>query len=327
MKAVVFDRIGPAREVLYLADLPNPPVGDGEALVRMVAAPVSPGDFLFIENLYPEPKKPRFPQQIGGNHGLGVIEQVGRNVSLQPGQWVAFSYYNTWAEFAAVPAEWLIPLPAGFAVEKGAQLFNLITAWDLLNDSRVAAGGWLAVTAGYSAVATMVLQFAKQRGIRVVPIVRREYEHLDLRALGATEVIDLSQSSETVHDRIQRVTQHHGIDGLVDNVGGPVTGELIRALAFGGQVVINGGMSPARFELHNFDILLKGVAIKAHVYRYFFKPPEVGDAELLRQVVLASGRADFMVPVGGVHSLEDFGSALERSMSDPSRGKRLLRMS
>lgn len=61
MKAIVFDAIGSPRDVLYLGDLPMPRIGDGEVLVKMVSASVNPGDFLFIQNLYPEPKKPHFP--------------------------------------------------------------------------------------------------------------------------------------------------------------------------------------------------------------------------------------------------------------------------
>src|SRR5918999_4909541 len=72
MKAIVFDAIGSPRDVLYLHDVPMPRIGDGEVLVRMVSASVNPGDFLFIQNLYPEPKKPLLPRQIAGNHGAGI---------------------------------------------------------------------------------------------------------------------------------------------------------------------------------------------------------------------------------------------------------------
>ena len=53
---------------------------------------------------------------------------------------------------------------------------------------------------------------------------------------------------------------------------------------------------PERFELHNFDVLLNGLEIKAHVYRYFFTPPQAADHAVLQQIVDASGRADFQVP-------------------------------
>ncbi|MER8393862.1 hypothetical protein NKH10_18395 [Mesorhizobium sp. M1340] len=183
MKAIVFDAIGSPRDVLYMDDLPMPRIGDGEVLVRMVSASINPGDFLFIQNLYPEPKKPHFPRQIAGNHGAGIVEAVGANVLLEPGTLVAFSYYGSWAEYAAIPAEWLIPLPAGYPVERAGQMVNPITAWDLVVDSRVRPGQWLAVTAGYSSISTMVMQFAQRRGINVIALVRRSHQSFDLRRL------------------------------------------------------------------------------------------------------------------------------------------------
>jgi hypothetical protein len=120
----------------------------------MLSASVNPGDFLFIENLYPEPKKPVFPGQIAGSHGAGVVVKVGQHVTLEVGTVVAFSYYNAWAEYAAVPEEWLIPLPSDCPIEVVAQFVNPITAWDLLKDAAVQPGDWLVLTAGNSAVST-----------------------------------------------------------------------------------------------------------------------------------------------------------------------------
>jgi NADPH2:quinone reductase len=191
-------------------------------------ASINPGDFLFIQNLYPDPKKPHFPQQIAGNHGAGVITMVGKEASLQPGTFVGFSYYNTWAEYVAVPVEWLIPLPSDYPIEKAAQLVNPITAWDLLNESRVHAGQWLAVTAGNSTVATMVLQFAKFRKVNVISIVRRAQKDLDLKALASSVVIELSNLSGDIGEQIMEITEKHGVDAVIDCVGGALLGELIR---------------------------------------------------------------------------------------------------
>ena len=326
MKAVVFDRIGLPTDVLSLADVPVPEIGDGEALVRMVSASINPGDFLFVQNLYPEPKKPRFPRQIAGNHGAGIIERVGAGVTLPPGTLVAFSHERTWAEYAAVPAEYLIPLPADLPVEKAGQLMNPITAWDLVAESGAQPGQWLAVTAGYSTIATMVLQFAQRRGIRVVPLVRRRRADLDLRDLGAAAVIDLSDPALDLRAEIMAITGNAGLHGVIDNVGGPATGTLIRSLAFGGQVVINGGMSAETFALHNFDVLLSGAVIRASVYRYFFGPPAPKDAALLREIVEIFAQPDFRVPLGGVHALADAGRAIADSWNRPGDGKRILRM-
>jgi NADPH:quinone reductase-like Zn-dependent oxidoreductase len=293
----------------------------------MTAASINPGDFLFIQNLYPDSKRPHFPQQIAGNHGAGIITRVGKEVSLQPGTLVGFSYYNTWAEYVALPVEWLIPLPSDYPIEKAAQLVNPITACDLLNESRVEAGRWLAVTAGNSTVATMVLQFAKFRKVNVISIVRRAQKDLDLKALGASEVIELSNLSRGIGERIMDITENHGVNGVIDCVGGALLGDLIRCGAPGGQVILYGGYSPERFELHNFDLLMKGNAIKSHIYRYFFTPPQKEDATLLREIANISGRPEFTVPVGGLHPLEDFQSAIHETANHPERGKRFFQMS
>jgi NADPH:quinone reductase len=132
MRAVVFDEVGPPTDVLRLADIAIPEIGDNEVLVKMLVSPINPGDFLFIQNLYPEPKKPQFPQQIAGNYGAGIVEKAGKNPTLEPGTMVSVTYYNTWAEYAVVPEQWLIPLASDYPVDKAAQLMNLITAWDLV---------------------------------------------------------------------------------------------------------------------------------------------------------------------------------------------------
>src|ERR1700737_28728 len=216
MKAIVFEQIGAPLDVLHLADVPIPEIGDNEVLVKMTAASINPGDILFIQNLYPDPKKPHFPQQIAGNHGAGIIAKVGREVSLKPGTFVAFSHYNTWAEYAAVPAE------------------------------------WLAATPSHSTGATMGLQFAKLKKLNVISIVRRRNKHLDLKALGASAVIELSSLSENVGQRVVEITENRGVNGVIDCVGGALLGELLRSTALGAQGIIYGGYSSEKFALHHF---------------------------------------------------------------------------
>jgi NADPH:quinone reductase len=322
MKAIVFDKIGSPAEVLRLAELPVPEIRDNEVLVRMLSASINPGDFLFIQNLYPEPKKPKFPAQIAGNHGSGIVTKVGKDVALKPGTFVGFSYYNTWTEFVAVPAKWLIPLPAEYPIEKAGQLVNPITAWDLLAESGVQPGQWLAVTGGHSTCATMVLQFAKYKKINVISIVRRM--RTDLKALGASAVIELSNRG--IGEQIMEITGNQGVNGVIDCVGGPSAGELIRSLAVGGQFVIYGGFSAEKFELHNFDILMKGSGIKSHIYRYFFTPPKEADREVLSEVIEIFGRPEFKIPIGGVHDLGEFKVAVDETLNRPERGKHFFRM-
>lgn len=324
MKAITFSRIGAPEEVLQLSEVPVPAIKDNEVLIRTTAASVNPGDFLFIQNLYPEPKKPVFPQQIAGNHGAGIIEKAGKDVALQPGGHVAFSYYNSWAEYVAVPVEWLIPLPANYPLELGCQFVNLITAGDLLKLSDVKPGQWLVLTAGNSSISTLVSQLAKQQGIPVISIVRHIKQVHLLESLGATVVIDLSAEQGNITQRIMDITGNKGVNGIIDNVGGPVTGELIQSIAFGGKLIINGGMSAEKYPLHNFDVLLKGLQIQPHIYRYFFTPPFPEDIAMLKEIAEMS--AGFASNVFARHGLEDFKTAVEESIHFPEKGKHIFIM-
>lgn len=324
MKAVVFDKIGAPEDVLYLKDLPIPEINDDEVLVRMIASSINPGDFLYIQNLYPEPKKPTFPKQIAGNHGAGIIEKAGKNVTLKPGIFVAFSYYNTWAEFAVVPASYLIEIPKDYPIEKASQLVNLISAWDLLKATGVQRGQWLVVTAGNSAVSLMVSQFARHFGINTISIIRKKRSEISTEKSGATQVIDLSELKGILKEKIMEITDGNGINGIIDNVGGPMMSDLIKSVAFNSKLIINGGMSSENFKLHNFDILMTALEIKAHIYRYFFSPPKIEDREMLNEIIAISSNADFYVHVGGKHKIEDFNSGITATIQHPEKGKHFL---
>ncbi|MEW9699543.1 zinc-binding dehydrogenase [Paenibacillus sp. SI8] len=329
MKAVVFDELGSFADnlaTLRLTDVPIPKLGDNDVLVRMVAASINPGDFLFIQGLYPEPKKPTFPGQIAGNHGAGIIAGVGKNVEMKEGTFVHFNYFNTWAEYTVLPAEWVIPLPEDYPIEKASQFSNIVTAWDLLEQSKVQAGGWLAVTAGNSTLATLVSQLAAQRGVKVVSIVRNKYDHLDLRALGAVQVLELSSLTTGVAEKLLEMTVGNGLNGAIDCVGGPLAGELVQSLALGGQLVIYGGFSESKFELHNFDLLMKAAAISSYAYRYFFVPPKAEHMKLMAKIAEASRGPELKIQVGGFHPLEDFQTAVFKSLHDTDQGKRFIKM-
>jgi NADPH:quinone reductase-like Zn-dependent oxidoreductase len=82
VKALVFDHAGPPLDVLQLRDIPTPTPKAGELLVRLDNASINPGDFLFIQSLYPEPKKPNLPQQTAGTGGgVGVVVESGGSAS------------------------------------------------------------------------------------------------------------------------------------------------------------------------------------------------------------------------------------------------------
>lgn len=124
-----------------------------------------------------------------------------------------------------------------------------------------------------------------------------------------------------------QIRQNKGVNGIVDNVGGRLTAELIKSTAFGGTLVINGGMSAENYSLHNNDIYLNGLTIKSHIYRYFFSPPRKEDAPILNEIITISSRDDFNVPIGKIHSLDEYAAAVAESFYGKNIGKHIFKIS
>jgi len=324
MRALTFDRIGEPADVLKLTERPRPDPGPGQVLVRMTQTAINPGDFLFVQNLYPEPKKPVFPGQIAGNHGMGVVEASGPDTSLPVGATVAFSYFDTWSEYAVVPEPWLIRVPEGFDPDLASQLVNLVTAWDLVDMARAKAGDWVAVTAGNSTVAILVAQYAASRGLRVLSLVRRRGP-IDLTTLGTTAVIE-TEHTANLAEAICAATGGADLRAVIDGVGGPAFSILARSLELGGRAIIYGGLHPEPFELHALDVVLRAVEITNYIYRYFFQPPGPQDATYLQQLFAVSDYLNLQVPVAAHHPLEDFRAAIHETLTRPELGKHFLRM-
>jgi NADPH:quinone reductase-like Zn-dependent oxidoreductase len=299
MKALMFDRLGPPIDVVSLRDKPEPVAGPGEALVKVLLSPVIPGDSLFTRGLYPPPMKPRFPGETAGNYGVGVVEATGRLVTAKS--------RGFWAEKTVVPRAWLVPLPETFRHDLGAEFLNLVTAWDMLEKSRVKRGQWLAVTGGNSTVSAILTQFAAALGVRVLSIVRKKRADPDLTALGAEVVLARDEPAD-LREAVLDITG--GLDGLIDCVGGPDFAALARSLKLGSPAVIYGGFDPEPFSLHNLDILLNLLEIHIYVYRYFFTPPPAEEEGRVRQILALSAELDLMIPTAGRHALEAWKEAL-----------------
>lgn len=326
MQAIVFDKLGLPTEVLELRDVKKPVPSAGQVLVKMLNAPINQGDFLFIQNLYPEPKKPSLPGQVAGNYGTGIVVERGPGTSIAEGTLVSIIYYNTWAEYAAIAEEWLIPLPSGFPPEKAAQMMPLITAWDVVEGSKAKTGEWVAVTAANSANALFIMQLAARKGIRVIALVRK-FPSLNLREFGAEVVIDLSLDEAIVPSRIREITESKGLSAIIDAVGGPLLTDLVRSAGFGAKVIMYGGLSGQQFQLHNNDIYLNGLTIESYIYRHFFTPPAPEEKTIIEKIVGIASDPSFIAPVSGRYKLDEYKTAVRNSFSSTpgsSSGKGLF---
>ena len=114
MKAACYDRLGPAREVLQLLDLPEPQPAPGEVRVRIEWSGVNPSDVKSRAGLRSGTMP--FPRVIPHSDGMGVIDAVGEGVpSRRIGQRV-WTWNAAWGRAHGTACEWVC-LPQAQAVE------------------------------------------------------------------------------------------------------------------------------------------------------------------------------------------------------------------
>ena len=138
MKAVWYERTGPAPEVLTYGEMPTPVAGPGEVRVRLEASGVNPADVGRRGGGY---RAMEYPRVIPNSDGAGIIDQVGDGVTrLKAGQrvWLFNGQRNgrafgTAAEYIALAEHLVTPLPDNLSFAEGATLgIPGMTAWTCL---------------------------------------------------------------------------------------------------------------------------------------------------------------------------------------------------
>ncbi|MGA2284253.1 MAG: NADPH:quinone reductase [Candidatus Dormibacteria bacterium] len=217
MKAVVYERQGPAKEVLKVVDLPRPAPGPGEVRVRVSFSGINPTDWKSRGGATPRPVD---EFQVPHHDGSGVIDAVGPGVDEgRIGQrvwlWMAAatSRWGTAAEWTVVSEQQAVELPKGASLELGASLgVPALTAHRCLFADGDLAGRTVLVAGGAGAVGHFAIELAKYRDARVVTTVSG-VEKADLaRAAGADLVVNYREPD--VLERIRAYTER--VDRVVE---------------------------------------------------------------------------------------------------------------
>jgi NADPH2:quinone reductase len=179
MRAVFYDRPGPAAEVLQSGDVPAPEPGPGEVRVRLTRSGINPGDTKKRADWvgYGMP----FPRVIPHSDGAGVIESVGTGVdAARTGRrvWVygAQSYraFGTAAQLTVVPAAQAVDLPGNVSDDVGACLgIPGITAHRAVFGDGAVSGRTVLVHGVLGGVGALAAQLARWGGATVIATVRR----------------------------------------------------------------------------------------------------------------------------------------------------------
>jgi NADPH:quinone reductase len=219
MRAVWYERQGPADEVLQVGDLPDPEPDPGEVRVRLTHSGVNPGDTKkrrgWLGSAMP------FPRVIPHSDGAGSIDSVGEGVDrARLGQrvWVfnAQSYrpFGTAAQFTVVPDRQAIDLPDSVSDEVGACLgIPGITAHRAVFADGPVAGMTVLVQGAIGSVGALAAQLARWGDATVIgTVLQRD----DLQRVNASAVAHAVVLNEADPARAIREYAPEGVDRIIE---------------------------------------------------------------------------------------------------------------
>jgi NADPH2:quinone reductase len=287
MKAIQIKQPG-GPEAMELAELPVPQPKPNEAVVKLAASGVNFIDVYNREGRY----KVRLPFVLG-QEGAGVVSAVGSDVkSVKTGDHVAWtSVLGAYAEYAAIPADRLVPIPAGVTDQQAAAtMLQGMTAHYLSHDSHPLKRGETAlVHAAAGGVGLLLTQMAHNIGARVIATVSTEEKAKLAREAGADEVIFYTQTDFEAETK--KLTGGKGVDVVYDSVGKTTFEKGLNILRPRGMMVLYGGSSGAVPPFDPIILTQKG--------SLFLTRPSLGNYIATREELEARAESVFcMIAVG-----------------------------
>jgi NADPH2:quinone reductase len=241
MKAIQVKQVG-GPDVLELVELPVPQPKANEAVVKLSASGVN-----FIDVYHREGRYKAALPFVPGQEGAGVVSAVGADVkSVKVGDRVAWSGpMGAYAEYAAVPADRLVPVPQSVSdQDAAAALLQGMTAHYLVCDTYPLKRGETAlIHAAAGGVGLLLVQMAHNIGARVIATVSTDEKAKRAREAGADEVILYSQTD--FETETKRLTGGKGVDVVYDSVGKTTFEEGLNVLRPRGLMALFGGSSGA----------------------------------------------------------------------------------
>jgi NADPH:quinone reductase-like Zn-dependent oxidoreductase len=221
MKAYFLHSAGNAMK-LELREVPTPQPGPSQLLVKVHASSLNRGEFL---------------------GGLGQAKPAGQEAAGEvagSGEKVMGRCPGGFAEYGLMEKSDAIPVPANLSWEQAGviPLAFMVVHDMLVAQGNLKAGEWLLVTGISSGVGVAALQAAKAIGAKVIGTSGSAQKLQNLKSLG----LDLGIQTRTgdFKDRVMQATGGRGADLVVNNVGGTVFAECIRALAYQGRLATVG---------------------------------------------------------------------------------------
>jgi NADPH2:quinone reductase len=306
--------IDPKDISLALREAPKPQPVPVKLLVRVRAAGLNRGEFLRHGLTKPGPAR------IGGTEGAGEVDGSGARVM---GRLPA-----SFAEYALMDESDAIPVPPNLSWEEAAAIpITFLVVYDMLvQQGALRKNEWLLVTGASAGVGVAALLAGKALGAKVIGTSGSEEKLKKLSALGLDVAIPTRKPDFS--KKILEVTGGKGADLVVNNVGGSVFAECVKALGYEGRLATVGyvdGVMQAEMDieaLHSKRLKLFGVSNKMRTAAQRAVTVQGFIRDFLP--LFASGKLKPVID--RVYDFKDLPAAKARMESDAHVGKIVLRI-
>ncbi|MGH8582059.1 MAG: oxidoreductase [Gammaproteobacteria bacterium] len=252
-------RVAGRIEAMGLEDL-----SPGEVVIRAAYSSVNYKDALAATGA--GPIITRFPR-VGGIDVSGHVEHSAvphfkaGDAVLVTGYDLGVAQDGGYAEVARVPAEWVIPLPAGMTLREAMALgsagFTVALCVKRLEDNgQHPAQGPIVVTGASGGVGSLAVDILSGLGYSVIAVTGKVAAQAYLRDLGASTVLD-----QRAIDPGSRPLEKGQWAGAIDNVGGALLGWLTRTMQPGGNICSVGLTGGSELNTTVMPFILRGVGL------------------------------------------------------------------
>lgn len=238
---------------------------DGEVLIRVHYSSINYKDALAATGAGKIIR--RFPC-VGGIDMSGEVVDSSDS-RFRPGDKViatsfdiGVAHHGGYAEYARVPAGWVVPLPAGLdlfeAMALGTAGFTAALGVVRMEDNGLApSNGPVVVTGATGGVGGLAIDMLARLGYHVVALTGKEAESDYLKMLGAAEV----RLRSTIDFDKVRPLEAGEWAGAVDNVGGQILHWVLATMKQAGTVASIGNAASFNISTTVFPFILRGVSL------------------------------------------------------------------
>jgi acrylyl-CoA reductase (NADPH) len=298
----------------------------GEVLIKVAYSSINYKDGLAS---IPEGKIVRSYPFVPGIDVAGVVVSSEDPRYSEGDQVIATSYeigvshYGGYSEYARIPADWIVPLPAGLSL-KEAMIYGTAGLTAALSVQRLEENGLspekgiVLVSGATGGVGSIAVAILAKRGYDVVASTGKESEHDYLHKLGAKEVV----SRDEVYNGKVKALDKQLWAGAVDPVGGESLAAILSKIHYNGSVAVSGLTGGGNVPTTVFPFILRGINLLGIDSVYC--PMEV--RKPLWERMASDFKPEVLESISKEISLEELPATLPVILQGQARGRFIVRL-